>query len=152
MGLRRCAIRASGIMKVSARVDNSFREHVVTLTTNDQTRGLAVAPRADGVGSSANGGELLCLALATCYCNDVYREAKKRGIEVQRVEAEVEGTFGAEGAPAERFAYRARVSARASRQRIIELMQHTDSVAEIQNTVRRSCPVLLTEMEAHETV
>ena len=69
-----------------------------------------------------------------------------------RVEAEVAGTFGAEGAPAERFAYKARVSARASRQRIIELMQHTDSVAEIQNTVRRSCPVLLTEIEAHETV
>src|SRR5687767_14285195 len=37
----------------------------VTLTTNDVARELTVAPRADGVGSSANGGTLLCLALAT---------------------------------------------------------------------------------------
>jgi organic hydroperoxide reductase OsmC/OhrA len=139
-------------MKVSARVDNSFRKHLVTLTTNDRARELPIPPRADGVGSSANGGELLCLALATCYCNDLHREAKKRGLEVHRVEVEVEGTFGAEGAAAERFAYHARVSAKASRREIIELMQHTDSVAEIQNTLRRSCPVLLTEIEAHEAV
>lgn len=87
-------------MKISARVDNSFSQHLVTLTTNDQARELPIAPKPDGVGSSANGGELLCLALATCYGNDLYREAKKRGIEVRRVEVEVEGTFGAEGAPA----------------------------------------------------
>ena len=139
-------------MKVSARVDNAFRKHTVALTTNDRTHELPIAPRADGVGSSANGGELLCLALATCYFNDVYREAKKRGIEVQRVEVEVEGTFGAEGAAAERFAYHARVSARASRQEIIGLMQHTDRVAEIQNTVRQSAQVLLTATDAHEIV
>jgi organic hydroperoxide reductase OsmC/OhrA len=139
-------------MKISARVDNSFRKHVVTLVTNGQRRELPIAPEADGVGSSANGGELLCLALATCYCNDLYREAKKRGIEVDRVEVEVEGTFGAEGAAAERLAYHARVAAKASRQEIVELMQHTDGVAEIQNTLRRSCPVLLTEIEADETV
>jgi organic hydroperoxide reductase OsmC/OhrA len=139
-------------MKISARVDNSFRKHVVTLTTNDLARELSIPPRADGVGSSANGGELLCLALATCYCNDLYREAKKRGIEVQRVEVEVEGTFGAEGAAAERLAYHARVSAKAPRQEIIELMKHTDSVAEIQNTLRRSCPILLTDVGAHEAV
>jgi organic hydroperoxide reductase OsmC/OhrA len=139
-------------MKISARVDNSFRKHVVTLTTNDQARELPIAPKPDGVGSSANGGELLCLALATCYCNDLYREAKKRGIEVRRVEVEVEGTFGAEGAPAERLAYHARVSAKASHHEIVDLMQHTDGVSEIQNTLRRSCPVLLTEGEAHEAV
>jgi organic hydroperoxide reductase OsmC/OhrA len=139
-------------MKISARVDNAFRTHAVTLTTNDRAHELPIAPRADGVGSSANGGELLCLALATCYCNDVYREAKKRGIPVQRVEVEVEGTFGAEGSAAERFAYHTRVWARASRQEIIDLMQHTDRVAEIQNTVRQSSPVLLTATEAHEIV
>jgi len=139
-------------MKVSARVDNAFRKHALTLTTNDRTHELPIAPRADGVGSNANGGELLCLALATCYCNDVYREAKKRGIEVQRNEVEVEGTFGAEGVAAERFAYHARVSARASRQEIIGLMQHTDSVAEIQNTVRQAAQVLLTATDAHEIV
>lgn len=139
-------------MKISARIDNTFRNQVVELTTNSRAHELPIAPKADGGGSSANGGELLCLALATCYCNDLYREAKKRGIEVHRVEVEVEGTFGAEGAAAERLAYHARVSAKASRQEIIDLMQHTDSVAEIQNTLRRSCPVVLTEIETLEAV
>jgi organic hydroperoxide reductase OsmC/OhrA len=139
-------------MKISARVDNAYRTHTVTLATDERAHALSIAPRADGVGSSANGGELLCLALATCYCNDLYREAKKRGIEVQRVEVEVEATFGAEGAAAERLVYHARVSAWAPRQEIIDLMQHTDRVAEIQNTLRRSCPVQLTGLDAQEAV
>ena len=135
-------------MKISARVDNSFRKHVVTLNTNDTARELPIPPKADGVGSSVNGGELLCLALATCYCNDLYREAKKRGINLDRVEVEVEAMFGAEGAAAEQLAYRARVSAKASREKIIDLMRHTDSVAEIQNTLRRGTMVKLDRAEA----
>lgn len=139
-------------MKISARIDNSFRRHVVRLSTNDTARELVIPPRADGLGSSANGAELLCLALATCYCNDLYREAKKRGIAVDRVEVEVGAVFGAEGAAAEQLAYRARVSARAPREEIMDLMRHTDTVAEIQNTIRRPCPVVLTDIEANETV
>jgi len=61
---------------------------------------------------------LPCLALAACYRNDLYREATMCGIEMHRVEVEVEATFGAEGAAAERLAYHARVSAKASRQEI----------------------------------
>jgi glutamine cyclotransferase len=40
-------------MKILARVDNSSRKHMVTLSTNDRARELPIAPRADGVGSSA---------------------------------------------------------------------------------------------------
>ena len=48
-----------------------------------------------GFGSSATGGELLCLALATCFCNDFYRKAEKQAITVIRVEVEVKAEFGA---------------------------------------------------------
>jgi hypothetical protein len=34
----------------------------------------------------------------------------------------------------------------------MDLMRHTDTVAEIQNTIRRPCPVVLTDIEANETV
>ncbi len=47
----------------------------------------------NGYGSSASGGELLFLALATCYCNDIYREAAKKNIKVESVEVDVEGDF-----------------------------------------------------------
>ena len=137
-------------MKIRARVDNFAGRHAVTVSTSDRARELPIAPKAEGPGSSVNGGELLCLALATCYCNDLYREAGKRGIEIHRVEVEAEAVFGAEGAPAERLSYHARVSARTSRQVLIDLMRHTDTVAEIQNTLRRACPVVLSGVEALE--
>jgi uncharacterized OsmC-like protein len=94
-----------------------------------------------------NGGELLFLALATCYCNDIYREAAKRGLIVEQVEVEVEGDFGAEGDPAQNVTYRAKVTAQASEAEIRELMSHTDRVAEIQNTLRVETPVTLRGIE-----
>jgi organic hydroperoxide reductase OsmC/OhrA len=135
-------------MKVSARVQNSEGQHHVTLRTNDNIHSLTIPPKPTGFGSSANGGELLFLALATCYCNDIYREAAKRGLIVEQVEVEVEGDFGAEGEPAKNVAYRAKVTAQASEAEIRELMSHTDRVAEIQNTLRVETPVVLNGIQA----
>src|SRR3954470_17575961 len=108
-------------MLISATVDNKFQKHHVTLTTSGKSQALEVAPRASGFGSTANGGELLCLAMATCYCNDIYREAAKRGIEVTRVEVQASAEFGAEGAPAGRLSYRAVVHANAPETSVREL-------------------------------
>lgn len=135
-------------MKISAQVKNSQANHQATVTTNDNTRSLAISPRSSGFGSSVNGGELLFLALATCYCNDIYREAAKRGIKVEQVEVAVDGQFGAEGEPATNVTYRAKVVAHASETEIQELIKHTDSVAEIQNTLRTPTAVTLGQIEA----
>ncbi len=134
-------------MKISAKVQNSEGQHGVMLRTNDTAHSLDIPPKSTGFGSSANGGELLFLALATCYCNDIYREAAKRGLKVEHVEVEVEGDFGAEGEPARNVSYRAKVTAQASDAQIRELMRHTDQVAEIQNTLRRGTPVGLSSIE-----
>ena len=134
-------------MKISARVENREGQHQVTLSTNDNVHNLAIAPKATGLGSSVNGGELLFLALATCYCNDIYREAAKLGLKVEQVEVEVDGEFGTEGEPAKNVTYRARVTAQASEAEIRELMRHTDRVAEIQNTLRVETPVTLSSIE-----
>jgi uncharacterized OsmC-like protein len=137
-------------MNISARVTNRRGEHTATVRTNDRNQSVAIAPRQEGFGSSVNGGELLFLALATCYCNDIYREARKRGIEVAGVEVEVTGQFGSEGEPAREIRYRASLDAKAPRDAILDLMRHTDKVAEIQNTVRLGVPVILAECDAHE--
>ena len=138
-------------MKINARVQNSRNDHQVTLQTDDKIHSIVIPPKASGFGSSANGGELLLLALATCYCNDIYREAAKRNLKVERVEVEVDGDFGAEGEPAKNVVYRAKVSAQASEEEIQELMRFTDTVAEIHNTFRVETPVVLSQIEVIST-
>lgn len=137
-------------MKITAQVRNGDGNHVATVSTSGTSRVVDIPPKPaeQGGGSAVNGGELLFLALATCYCNDVYREAVKRGIAVDAVEVDVSGEFGAAGEPATNVTYRARVVADASADEIRELMTHVDTVAEIQNTLRVPTPVTLTGIEA----
>jgi hypothetical protein len=77
-----CHDAMEGMVNIRARVQNSQGEHQATASTNGSSQAIDIPPKASGFGSSANGGELLFLALATCYCNDLYREAAKRGITV----------------------------------------------------------------------
>ena len=130
-----------------ATVTNYRGVNEVSLQMNDQRQAIEIPPKAEGYGSRLSGAELLFLALATCYCNDIYREAAKRGISVEQVEVEVSGDFGAEGEPASNIAYRATVTAQGSEADIRELMRYTDQVAEIQNTLRVVTPVTLHEVE-----
>ena len=136
-----------GILLISAAVESGFKQHRVTLTTAGNSHSLEVAPRSSGFGSSANGGELLCLALATCYCNDLYREAAKRSIEVIGVEVQASAEFGAEGHPASRLSYRVLVRARATEVAIQDLITDTDKVAEVHNTLRLGVPVVLESLK-----
>lgn len=127
-------------MKFSAHIKNSLNNHQVTLHVGEKQQTLPIAPRQTG-GSNVTGGELLFLALATCFCNDIYRESTKRGIKVQSVDVDVEGDFEAEGKPASNIVYRAKVNADASEQEIRDLLLHVDSIAEVQNTLRLGTPV-----------
>ena len=138
-------------MKISARVENIHSTLRVSLDTNGVVHTLAIPPRASGLGSSVNGGELLFLAMATCYCNDIYREAARRGLRVSAVEVEVYGEFGSEGEPVRNVNYRAKVSGPATEEALQNLMLATDRVAEIQNSIRAAIPVTLNKIEAvHE--
>ena len=137
-------------MKFSAYVSNRPGDHQVTLKVGEKEQHLSIAPKETG-GSSITGGELLFLALATCFCNDIYREAAKWDIRVQHVEVEVDGDFEAPGKPGTNIVYRARVQADASDDKIRELILHTDAMAEIQNTLRVGTPVKL-ELESHPVI
>ena len=130
-------------MKVAARVSNTPSGHSLEVETEGRKQSLAIAPKSVGRGSSVNGGELLFAALATCFCNDLYREAAKRGIEVEGIKVEVTGTFGHAGAPASDISYRVQVQADAPQGTIDDLIRTADSLAEIQNTLRGGCPVRL---------
>ena len=114
----------------------------------ENAHSLTIAPRSTGFGSSVNGGELLFLALATCYCNDIYREAAKRNIRVDSVEVEVTGDFGADGEPASNVRYNTRIQANVDEESIRALAAATDGLAEIQNTLRAGTSVTLGDIDA----
>ncbi|MPR33114.1 OsmC family protein [Salmonirosea aquatica] len=131
-------------MKISAHITSSLHQHEATVQTNDSAKELQIPAKSTGYGSSVNGGELLMLALATCFCNDIYREAAKRRMVVTGVEVSVSGEFGAEGEPGTNFSYQASVASDASPAEIEDLIRHTDQVAEIQNTLRKGLAITLT--------
>ena len=132
------------MIKISASLVNTSDKNNILLSTKDDSHSISIPSKENGEGLKANGGELLFLALATCYCNDIYREAKKRDIEVIKVEVECEGEFDPiPGSAAKNMIYNARVMAEASEEEILDLMRHTDTVAEIQNTLRDTTSISL---------
>jgi uncharacterized OsmC-like protein len=135
--------RGLGILRISARVTNSESQHRVIVATNGAERNLAIPPKDSGRGSSVNGGEFLLAALATCVCNDLYREAGKRGINLDVVDVAAAAVFPAEGAPAERLEYHVTISGEAEDSVLRDLVRATDAVAEIHNTVRAAIPIEL---------
>ena len=130
-------------MRISALVHNTRTSHAVSVSTGGSTRELPVPARESGPGSAVNGGEFLMLALATCYCNDLYREAARLGVPVDAVEVEAGAEFPGVGLAATDIRYRVHVSSPASSSVVAQLVRETDSVAEVHNTVRAGVPVEL---------
>ena len=130
-------------MKVSAKLKNGLDLHEVTVQTNEASRAIIIPPKATGRGSSINGGELLMLAIATCFCNDIHREAAKRNINIQQVEVTASGEFGAEGEPGSNFAYKADIKSDAPVAEIRDLVNYVDEIAEIHRTLRKGINVRL---------
>jgi uncharacterized OsmC-like protein len=130
-------------MEISASVLNTAQQNEVKVATNNVSKQILIPPKPDGKGSSVNGGELLFLAIATCFCNDIYREAAKRQMELRSVEVFVSGEFGAEGEPGFNIQYEAKVDSDCTREEIRDLIALVDKVAEVHNTLRAGTAVSL---------
>ncbi|WBY02843.1 OsmC family protein [Ramlibacter tataouinensis] len=127
-------------MEIAATVTSSPGRHWAVVRTGSAEHELAVAPKAGG-GCATNGGEFLMLALATCYCNDLYREAARLGLTLDGVEVEALAEFAGIGLAASHVRYRASVRSPASPQDIARLLRETDAVAEVHNTLRKGVDV-----------
>jgi len=104
--------------------------------------------QAGGMGLGFNGGELLLLAIGGCYCNDIFREAAKLGIVIKSVQVDVQADWGGEPVRAQNVTYSTRIEAEASEADILALIDQTDRVAEIPNSLRFGTAVMLTEVQA----
>ncbi len=131
-------------MKIAATVTSKGPNQKVVVATEGNEKSIEIPSKSEGRGSAINGGELLFLALATCYCNDVYREASKRRMEVASVDVTDTGHFGSEGEPASNIQYNVSIQAPAhSPEQIQDLAHFVDKVAEVHNTLRKGVSVTL---------
>lgn len=106
------------------------------------------AKEAGGQGLGFSGGELLLLAIGGCFSNDIFREAARRGMIVHSVQVRVQADWGGEPVRAQNVSFSVQVEADASEQQITDLIQHTDRVAEIPNSLRLGTDVKLTARTA----
>src|SRR4051794_1899810 len=123
-------------MEISATVISSASAHATTVRTGGVSQSLAVPAKATGLGSAINGVAFLMLPLATCYCNDLYREAARLRIPIEGAEVEATAEFPGVGLAATNIRYRAVVKSSANAEAIAQLLRETDAVAEVHNTVR----------------
>ena len=131
-------------MKISATIKNTSQENTISVVTNGKQQSISIPVKATGRGSAVNGGELLFLSLATCFCNDIYREAARSQMEIENVEVSVTGEFGAEGEPASNIEYEVKIQAeKYSPEEIAALIKQVDIVAEVHNTLRQGVSVRL---------
>ena len=128
-------------MEISASVTSSASAHEASVRTGTASQSVAVPAKATGRGSSINGGEFLMLALATCYCNDLYREAERLGIPIEGAQVEATAEFPGVGLAATNISYRAVVKSSANAEALAQLLRETDAVADVHNTVRAGVPV-----------
>lgn len=98
---------------------------------------------AGGRGLGFNGGQLLYGAIAACMSNDLYREAETLGIQLSRVAVTVDGNFPARGEPSSPITMDVEIDGDAEVERLSELLDLVDGLAEIPNSIRGTTPVTL---------
>jgi uncharacterized OsmC-like protein len=99
---------------------------------------------AGGGGLGFNGGQLLYLAIAACWSNDLYREAATMDIELDGVEITVDGDFPARGSGSTPITVDVVVRSAAPEERIHELLAEVERVAEIPRAIREGPPIEVT--------
>jgi putative redox protein len=96
---------------------------------------------AGGGGLGFNGGQLLNLAVAGCVSNDLFREAAKDGIGLRRLRVRVSSEYEGDPAVSTPIDYEVEVEGDAPEEALRSLVEHTDKIAEIPNSLRRGTHV-----------
>lgn len=93
------------------------------------------------VEAAFTGAHMLHVAVAGCVLNDLYREARGLGIELDGVRVTASGEYDADWA-IDAIAYRVELDTTATPAAVEELLAAVDSVAEVPRAVRRGGPVM----------
>jgi len=98
-------------------------------------------------GEGATYGELLCLAVAGGYADELLQEAERCGIRIDRLHISVEAEAENGGRKAGNLAISVRVETNADEHVIMDLIEHTDRVSEVLKSLRLGTSVRLADAE-----
>jgi uncharacterized OsmC-like protein len=101
-----------------------------------------------GGGLGFNGGELLHLAVAGCVSNDLFREARARGIALTSVRIVARGDFAGNPPVSQGIDFEVEIRGRATEAQLEALVREVDAIAEIPNSLRRATAVRLLAVRA----
>jgi uncharacterized OsmC-like protein len=121
---------------VDGRVTSLGSAEQFTLVVDRPTEG-------GGGGLGFNGGQLLYLSVAGCISNDLFREARTAGIELESVRVKVGGNFVGEPPVSDEILYEVELKGDAPEERLQALVARVDEIAEIPNSLRRGTRVRL---------
>jgi putative redox protein len=121
---------------VDGRVTSLGTAEQFTLVVDRPTEG-------GGGGLGFNGGQLLYLAVAGCISNDLFREARTAGIELESVRVKVGGNFVGEPPVSDEILYEVELKGDAPEARLQALVDQVDEIAEIPNSLRQGTRVRL---------
>ena len=96
---------------------------------------------AGGGGLGFSGGQLLNLAVAGCVSNDLFREAARTGMALNRVTVRVRSDYAGSPAVSTPIEYEVEIDADASDEEVAALIAHVDEIAEIPNSIRNGTEV-----------
>jgi putative redox protein len=121
---------------VDGRVTSLGTAEQFTLVVDRPTEG-------GGGGLGFNGGQLLYLSVAGCISNDLFREARTAGIELESVRVKVGGNFVGEPPVSDEILYEVELKGDAPEERLQALVDQVDDIAEIPNSLRQGTRVRL---------
>jgi uncharacterized OsmC-like protein len=130
-------------MRIEVETRN-LNGQVTSLGTAEQFTLVVDRPTEGGGGGLGfNGGQLLYLAVAGCISNDLFREARVAGIELENVRVKVGGNFVGEPAVSDEILYEVEMKGDAPEERLRALVDQVDEIAEIPNSLRQGTRVRL---------
>lgn len=96
-----------------------------------------------GGGMGFNGGQLLNLAVAGCISNDLFREARRLGIELRRVRVTADSGYEGDPMVSTPIEYHVELDGDAPEDELRALAELVDRIAEIPNSLRNGTQVRL---------
>jgi putative redox protein len=139
-------------------VSNAYRVELRTVDGGPTALGSAgpitvVVDRpaaAGGRGQGFNGGQLMYLAVAACYSNDLFREAATANIQLARVVVIVDGDFASRGSVSSPIAVDVELEGNAPQADLDRLLDEVDRIAEIPASIRQGTPVSIRRRQVRQ--